>query len=94
MGGGGGANLTFDVATISTGIHTDQTGIFDAEDYLFYDKALAANTTDKNTSIVVGPGQNLLVYSSAGDLSYVVNGFETASDDFPVVNMTKIAAGG
>ncbi len=94
LGGGGGANLTFDVATISTGIHTDQTGIFDAEDYLFYDKALAANATDKNTSIVVGPGQNLLVYSSAADLSYVVNGFETASDDFPVVNMTKIAAGG
>ena len=94
LGGGGGAALTFDVATISTGIHTDQTGIYDAEDYFFYGKAIDANVTDKNSSIIVGPGQNLLVYSSAADLSYVVNGFETNSDDFPVVQLTKVATGG
>ena len=94
LGGGGGANLTFDVATISTGIHTDQTGIYNDEDYIFYGKAISANTTDKNSSIIVGPGQNLLVYSSAGDLSYQANGFETSSDDYEVVNMTKIATGG
>ena len=92
LGGGGGAALTFDVATISTGVNTDQTGIYDGEDYLFYGKALAANVTDKNTSIIVGPGQNLLVYSSAADISYSVNGFETQSDDFPVVNMTKVSS--
>ena len=57
-------------------------------------KAIAANVTDKNSSIIVGPGQNLLVYSSAGDLSYQANGFETSSDDYEVVNMTKIATGG
>ncbi len=94
LGGGGGANLTFDVATISTGIHTDQTGIYNDEDYIFYGKAISANTTDKNSSIIVGPGQNLLVYSSAGDLSYQANGFETSSDDYEVVNMTKISSGG
>ncbi len=94
LGGGGGAALTFDVATISTGIHTDQTDVYSAEDYFFYDNALAANTTDKNTSIIVGPGQNLLVYSSAGDISYVLNGFETTSDDYEVINMTKIQSGG
>jgi len=93
LGGGGGAALTFDVATISTGIHTDQTDVYSAEDYFFYDNALAANTTDKNTSIIVGPGQNLLVYSSAGDISYVLNGFETTSDDYEVINMTKIQGG-
>ena len=82
------------MATISTGIHTDQTGIYDAEDYFFYGKAIDANVTDKNSSIIVGPGQNLLVYSSAADLSYVVNGFETNSDDFPVVQLTKVATGG
>ena len=92
LGGGGGAALTFDVASISTGVNTDQTGIYDGEDYLFYGKALSANTTDKNTSIIVGPGQNLLVYSSAADISYSVNGFETQSDDFPVVNMTKVSS--
>ena len=94
LGGGGAANLTIDVSTISTGIHTDQTGIYNDEDYIYYGKAIAANVTDKNSSIIVGPGQNLLVYSSAGDLSYQANGFETSSDDYEVVNMTKIATGG
>ena len=94
LGGGGGANLTFDVASISTGIHTDQTAIYSDADYIYYGKAIAANVTDKNSSLIVGPGQNLLVYSSAGDLSYQANGFETSSDDYEVVNMTKIATGG
>jgi len=94
LGGGGGAALTFDVATISTGVHTDQTGLYSAEDYFFYGKALAANITDKNSSVIVGPGQNLLVYSSAGDISYVLNGFETTSEDYTVINMTKIQSGG
>ena len=94
LGGGGAANLTIDVSTISTGIHTDQTGIYNDEDYIYYGKAIAANVTDKNSSIIVGPGQNLLVYSSAGDLSYQANGFEAASDDYEVVNMTKISSGG
>ncbi len=94
LGGGGAANLTIDVSTISTGIHTDATGIYSDEDYFFYGSSIAANTTDKNTSIIVGPGQNLLVYSSAGDISYVLNGFETTSDDYEVVNMTKISSGG
>ena len=94
LGGGGAANLTIDVSTISTGIHTDQTGIYNDEDYIFYGKALAANVTDKNSSIIVGPGQNLLVYSSAADLSYQANGFETSSDDYEVINMTKIGTGG
>ena len=92
LGGGGGAALTFDVNGISTGVNTDQTGIYYGEDYFLYGKALAANVTDKNTSIIVGPGQNILVYSSAADISYVVNGFETQSDDFPVVNMTKVSS--
>ena len=94
LGGGGGANLTVDVSTISTGIHTDQTGIYSDADYVYYGKAVAANVTDKNSSLLVGPGQNVLVYSSAGDISYQLNGFEAPSDDYTVVNMTKIATGG
>jgi len=91
LGNGGAAALTFDVATISTGVAVDQTDLYSAEDYLFYDNQVAANETDKNSAIVVGPGENLLVYSSTADLSYVANGFESPSDDFPVVNMTKIS---
>ena len=94
LGGGGAANLTVDVGTISTGIHTDQTAVYSDSDYFFYGKAIAANVTDKNSSIIVGPGQNLLVYSSAADISYVLNGFETTSEDYTVVNMTKVASGG
>lgn len=91
LGNGGGAALTFDVATISTGVAVDQTALYEDADYLFYDNQVAANETDKNSAIVVGPGENLLVYSSAADLSYVANGFESPSDDFEVINMTKIA---
>ena len=94
LGSGGGAALTFNVASISTGINTDEAGIYNTEDYVFYDKAIGANVTDKNSSLIVGPGQNLTVYSSAGDLSYVVTGFESASGDFNVVNMTKTSTGG
>ena len=94
LGSGGGAALTFNVASISTGIHTDEAGIYSTEDYIFYDKAIGANVTDKNSSLIVGPGQNLTVYSSAGDLSYVVTGFESPSGDFDVINMTKTSAGG
>ena len=90
LGNGGGAALTFDVATISTGVAVDQTALYSDEDYLFYDNSVAANETEKNSAIVVGPGENLLVYSSAADLSYIANGFESPSDDFTVIQMTKI----
>jgi len=94
LGSGGGAALTFNVATVSTGVNTAVAAIYNTEDYVFYDKAIGANVTDKNSAIIVGPGQNLTVYSSAGDLSYVVTGFESPSDDFTVVNMTKVASEG
>ena len=93
LGGGGGANLTVDVSTISTAIHTDQTGIYSDAEWMFYDKAIDAKVTDKNTSIVVGPGENILVYSSSADISYVVNGFETASEDLKYSTMSKVNVG-
>ena len=55
---------------------------------------LQQTRTDKNSAIIVGPGQNLTVYSSAGDLSYVVTGFESPSGDFDIINMTKVASEG
>ena len=94
LGSGGGAALTFDVATISTGVHTGTTGVYSAEDYIFYDKAIASKVTDKNTSIVVGPGQNLLIYGSSASQSFVVNGFETESSDYVEVPLNKDANAG
>jgi hypothetical protein len=55
------------------------------EDYIVYDKTIAANSIDKNTGVVVGPGQSLMVYSSAADLSYSANGFEDSTSDYVVV---------
>ena len=46
------AALTFNVATVSTGVNTDQAAIYNAEDYVFYGKSVAANTTDKNLSLI------------------------------------------
>lgn len=52
------------------------------DDYIFYDKSVAANTTDRTTGIVVGPGDSIMVYSSAAALSYVLHGFEDTTTDF------------
>ena len=56
-----------------------------AEDYILYGKSISANTTERLTSLVVGPGQSVMVYSSAADLSYVVQGFEDSTADFTPV---------
>lgn len=96
LGGGGAANLTFDINGIGTGDKAGATAttFANAEDYISWDVSVAANTYDKVTGIIVGPGQNLLVYSSAADLSYVVSGFETASEDYTFLLNAKNAGGG
>jgi len=91
LGGGGAADLTLDVATISTGLQADTTDVYSASDWMYYDEDLAATTTAKVSGVVVGPGQNLLVYSSNANTSFVLNGFESSSDDYDVINMTKAA---
>ena len=65
------------------------TTFVNAEDYIAYDDALAANTAERITGLVVGPGQNIIVYSSAADISYNVTGFESASEDYVQVLNTK-----
>ena len=56
---------------------------------MYYDEDVAATTTAKVTGVVVGPGQNLLVQASNADTSFVLNGFESASADYDVINMGK-----
>lgn len=91
LGGGGGANLTFAVDGIGTGDKAGATATTyaNAEDFIHYDTALAANTLDRTTGIVVGPGQNVLVYSGSADVAYSVSGFESASDDYTIILNTK-----
>jgi hypothetical protein len=55
------------------------------EDYIAYDKAISGNITDRTTGIVVGPGQSVMVYSTANTLSYIAHGFEDGTTDFSPV---------
>jgi hypothetical protein len=55
------------------------------EDYIFYDRAIDANVTHRNTGIVVGPGQSIMVYSTANTISYMLHGFEDVTTDFSPV---------
>ena len=92
LGGGGAANLTFNVATISSAVHVD---VDEAEnhDWLHYDLSVADNTQQRDTAIVVGPGQNLMAYASA-QINVLVQGFETASSDYEIVQLPKEASEG
>jgi len=87
LGAGGAANLTFNVDTVSTAVHVGTTGT-ENHDWLHYDLSVADNTQQRDTAIVVGPGQNLLAYGSA-QMNVLVQGFETASSDYPIVHLPK-----
>ena len=84
--------MTFDVATISMGVHTGTTGVYSAEDYIFYDKAIGSKVI--RIQVLLGPGQNLLIYGSSASQSFVVNGFETESSDYVEVPLNKDANAG
>ena len=92
LGGGGAANLTFNVASVTTAVHVD---VDEAEnhDWLHYDLSVADNTQQRDTAIVVGPGQNLMAYGSA-QINVLVQGFETASSDYTIVHLPKEASEG
>ena len=96
LGGGGAANLTFDVNSIGTGdkIGATSTTYANDEDFIAYDLAIGTNAVDRTTGLVVGPGQNILVYSGAATISYVVDGFESQSDDYLEVLNTKSSGDG
>lgn len=79
--------------TKTTATVSSVTDVADA-DYILYDKALAGNSTDKNTGIVVGPGSSIMVYSGANAISYVVNGFVDVTNDWSTVQYAYSTAGG
>jgi len=87
LGAGGAANVTFTVATVTNAVHVDVDGA-ESQDYLLYDKSIANNDQQRDTAIVVGPGQNLLAYASA-QVAVHVQGFETASSDYELVHLPK-----
>lgn len=67
----------------------------DDTDYIYYDKSLGGNASERTTGLVVGPGQSLMVYSTANTISYNVHGFEDATSDFvPEYYIREIASAG
>ena len=96
LGGGGAPNLTFATDGIGAGdgIGATSTTYVKTEDYIHYGKAIAANSSDRTTGIVVGPGQNLVVYASDTNIAFQVQGFESVSEDYTVLGNAKTAESG
>lgn len=78
-------------ATVSTAASLTD---IDVEDYLFYDSSISSNSTTQLSSIVVGPGQSVVVYSSAATINYILNGFEDSTNDYTVNLYERTAQSG
>ena len=63
----------------------------EAEDYLYYNNELGPYTTHKNSSIIVGPGQSIVVYSEDALIGYNLNGFEDATNDYDILLYSRVA---
>ena len=96
LGGGGAPNLTFATDGIGAGdgIGATSTTYEKTEDYIHYGKAIAANSSDRTTGVVVGPGQNLIVWASDTNIAFQVQGFESVSEDYTVLGNAKTADSG
>jgi hypothetical protein len=63
-----------------------------SEDYLAYGATVSTAAVSKITSVVVGPGQSLVVYSSDADMNYLLNGFEDSTNDFPIIHYSRVTS--
>lgn len=76
------ASASSNTATVST-VTTDATAIAD-DQYFVNGKATSANATERYTSIVIGPGESIVVNSATQNNSFILNGFQENSDEFTV----------
>ena len=68
--------------TVSS-VTVDSTGIGD-DQYYVNTKTLAANATEKQTSIVLGPGESIVVNSATQHNTFILNGFSETSNEFTI----------
>ena len=54
----------------------------EAQEYIRKDNAITANTTEEIKSLVIGPGERLVVENAAADCSFCLVGFEDSSTGF------------
>lgn len=61
-------------------VATDVTAV-DNEDWILYGKTVSANTQEKMTSLVLGPGQTLIVYAATQNISFMLDGFQDTTTE-------------
>ena len=86
-----GINTVYTTPVGVSAIVTATTAL-DADMYLRKDNAIGDDSSEEVKSLVIGPGQRLLVESNGGNTAFNVVGFEDASSGFTV--RTYSSAGG
>ena len=61
---------------------TTAANVVEAQDYIVWQRSVAVATEYRLTSLVVGPGQALVVESSSADVAFDYSGFQDTSSDF------------
>ena len=87
-----GSSNSRSLVTISS-IDVDTTAI-EAQHLLTNGKTNAANNVDRMTSLVIGPGQTLVVESATQNNTFSLIGFEDNSTEITVRNYTASSGGG
>ena len=67
---------------------TTETTVLEAQHYIVDDKNVASGTYDRVTSIVLGPGESIIVQASAQNNVFTLDGFEDATTELNVRNYT------
>lgn len=74
------------LATVSS-VVTDSTDIGD-DQYYVNTKDLAANATERITSLILGPGESIVVNSATQHNTFILNGFSETSGEFTIGHST------
>ena len=86
---GGGTRGIVTVSSVAVAVTA-----FETQEVIRKDNAITANTTEEIKSLVIGPGERLIVENAAADCSFVLIGFEDASTGFTTRTYSATAVAG
>ena len=75
---------TADRGVVTVSSVTVATTALENENYITKDKTLSANATERITSLVIGPGERLIIESATQNNVFNLIGFEDGTTSFPV----------
>ena len=78
-------------ATTVSSIDVASTAV-EAQEYLRKDNVLAADVAEEIKSLIIGPGERLIVECAAAEANFVLVGFEDASTGFTTRTYSSAAA--